>query len=74
MRLTILIALRTFSISLLLIALVAVGQLIMGARALFLVQREFSDVSPLKLGGCLPDLNKVLNQAEAWVAKLPRFA
>lgn len=24
--------------------------------------------------GCLPDLNKVLNQAEAWVAKLPRSA
>jgi hypothetical protein len=50
MRLTVLIALRTFSITLILIALLVAAKLAMGTHAIFLVQQAFPDVSLLKLG------------------------
>jgi hypothetical protein len=50
MRLTVLIALRTCSIILFLIALLAAVKLATGVHAIFVVQQEFPDVSLLKLG------------------------
>ena len=51
MRLLTLITLRTISLICLLLALVAAVQLAQGAYAVFMVQKEFPDVSPWKLGG-----------------------
>ncbi len=51
MRILTLIALRTLSVICVLLALVSAVQLAQGAYAVFMVQKEFPDVSPLKLGG-----------------------
>jgi hypothetical protein len=51
MRLLSLIILRALSIFSCLLAVVAAGKLVLGAYAVFTVQKEFPDVSPLKLGG-----------------------
>lgn len=50
MRIFALIALRALSVFSGLLALVAVGKLALGAYAIFTVQGDFPDVSPLKLG------------------------
>jgi hypothetical protein len=51
MRLLTLIVLRTLSVLSCLLALMAAGKLALGAYAVFTVQKEFPDVSPIKLGG-----------------------
>jgi hypothetical protein len=51
LRLLKLVIFRAFSLNCWLYALLESVKLVLGARAVFMVQREFPDVSPLKLGG-----------------------